>query len=241
MQNHQKKTIGILALLLVLNIATQAQIPGYQGLRFIAKYNCGINHPGLFGRPGRLPAVFHIASLEYTVSRQWAIGINYGFMFYNDAPAPKTLFASNESYNKINRSDFKGKYLQHTTSIYGKYYIKRRGFIAPVGPYVIAGLYYQYSRNIFYSPPETQYTPGTRPIQQNNIIAHHMGIHFGMGRNFVVLNRMVIDLGFTLNLTAPNPAIVAESGFGGSQRVAYNDLILRNLFQLHLGLGVLAF
>lgn len=218
-----------------------AQVPGYQGLRFTVKYNCGINHPGMFGRPGKLPALFHHGSVEYVVSRKVALGIDYGFMTYN-APAPKMFFKSYEAQN-FDRNAHKGRYTQHVVSLYAKYFFSRRGFIAPVGPYLQVGAFYQYSTNNFYSSAPGTYGSYTYysndALQINRVKAHYGGAQVGLGRNFIVANRMVVDLGFVANLTVATPG--AKSTDHTPEVVAFHDLILRNLFQLHVGIGVLAF
>ena len=229
-----------IAILLLVGISATAQVPGYQGLRFTAKYNVGIGHGAIFGRPGKLPMLFHHGSLEYVVGRQWVLGVDYGFMTYK-APAPLRLFDdSYSSASSVNRDKYKGRFTQHVASLYGKFFFKRRGFIAPVGPYALLGVYYQYSTNTIYSPSDNNDYYSIPTINRNNITAHHGGLQVGMGRNFVVAGRMVIDLGMTLNITLPPPN---AGGFtiNTVEQAAYADLILRNLFQLHVGIGALAF
>lgn len=229
----------IIAILLFTATYASAQIPGYQGLRFSVKYNCGINHPAVVGRSGKLPMLYHNGSMEYVITRAWSIGARYGFMTYN-SPAIKKLI-NDEYYNyDLNINDYKGRYTQHVVALYGKYYFKKRGFIAPVGPYITIGGYYQYGKNTLWNAAyNTDYNYNTSlMLTKNRITSQYGGITFGMGRNFVIANRLIIDLGFDLNITFPNPTIL---GGDKVEQAAFNDLLLRNLFQLHLGIGVLAF
>lgn len=208
-----------------MGLSSQAQIPGYHGLRFIVKYNCGLSHPAIFGRSGKLPSITHHGSIDYVLSRYWMLGVDYAFMTYR-TPSDRTLIDNKDI-------DLTGRYTQHVISFTGKYFFKKRGFIAPIGPYVNIGLYYQYVRMYYYSDVYNN----NNASMYNRAIAHHGGIVFGMGRNFVVANRMTVDLGFTFNASLPAIDFVNDNGELG----LYNEIIFRNFFQLHLGLGILAF
>lgn len=223
----------IVILLLFISAGLSAQVPGYQGLRFIAKYNLGMMHPAIVSRSGKAPMVYNNASIEYVVNRAWCIGVKYGFMTHT-SPPKKIWFDDYVS----NRLDYKGNFTQHTAHFYGKYFFKRRGFIAPVGPYVTFGAYYQYAKNRFYTSSGGGYGDNSN-VLEHKAISHYAGVYFGMGRTFVVANRLLIDLGYDFNFTAPSPSIM--NGSGGKYEIAFNEMLLRNLFQLHVGIGVLAF
>jgi hypothetical protein len=233
-------------LLLIASYAT-AQVPGYQGLRFSVKYDCGINHPAIVGRTGKMPMIYHNASIDYVVGRAWSIGVQYGFMTTNPYVNKNVINnAQDNGYYSVystdyNFKDYKGRYTQHIVAIMAKKFFKRKGYLAPVGRYLTFGAYYQLATNHFVQPVNvnssnmsSQYVPkGFKTTSQWG------GISAGLGRNFVVANRILFDLGFTVNVALPSPDAIGQNG--EIDKAAYSELLLRNLFQLHLGIGVLAF
>ncbi len=147
----------------------------------------------------------------------------------------------------IKSQDFTGRYMQHTASFFAKKFFIKKGYIAPVGRYLILGCYYQYVTNrvAILNQSVNSFGDYTYNVEGKKGTAHFAGLTIGMGRNFVVAKRMIIDIGFTLSAS---PYIIIESGspYGitnGTKVTAavYRDLTLRNLFQLNLGLGGLAF
>jgi hypothetical protein len=234
-----KKHLLLLSALL-LTACAFSQIPGYQGKKFSIKYDCGINHPALVGRTGSLPMLYHNLSFEYVVSRAWSIGLQYGFMTYKAAPDRKVFSQYNSSYeSSLDRNNYKGRYTQHTVSFIAKKFFIRKGYLAPVGRYLLLGCYYQYATDHFaFMEQHYNSTLGyyTYDLSGKKAIAHYGGLTIGMGRNFVMAKRMLIDLGFTLSFS-PYIRIEGEK----VELAMYRDLTLRNLFQLHLGIGALAF
>lgn len=236
----------LIVILLLSGLYVSAQVPGYQGLRFSVKYDCGINHPAIVGRPGKLPMLYHNASLDYVVGRAWSVGLKYGFMTYN-APVNKKVLDTDEdgtiySGNDYNNNDYRGRYTQHTVGFIAKKFLKRRGYIAPIGRYVTIGAFYQHATNHYVqiSQQYNEYGYATNKLLMGyKTTSHYGGVTVGMGRNFVVANRILFDLGFNLNLALPTPDVVAQNG--DIKKAAYTDLLLRNIFQLYLGFGVLAF
>lgn len=234
----------IAATLLTTITATCGNVPGFQGKRFIVKYDCGIIHPLLMGTTGKLPELYHNLTLDYVVSRAWSIGGKYGFMTYLATPEKRVFYGGSSSYGSdvgFKPENFKGRYMQHVVGFVAKHYYKRKGFIAPVGRYIALGLYYQNtSQNISTLTREYQGSSVyTNVVQGHKITTHWVGFSFGMGRTFVAAKRMVIDVGFNINI-APWPAYIFGSEWT-VKRGAYRDLMLRNIFQVHLGLGALAF
>lgn len=217
-----------------------AQIPGFQGKRFIVKYDLGIMHPAIVGRSGKPPMLYHGLALDYTVSRAWSIGVKGNFMTIK-APTDKKAFY-NYTYSSETPSSYKDyveRYTQVTVGVYAKKFAIRKGYLAPMGRYIVIGAYYQYVIDNFAqvnisssSSSSTVYS-----ISRKRAIAHFGGVTVGMGRNFIVARRIVLDLGFTLNI-----APVAHIVFDDKERAGvYRDVMLRNLFQVHLGFGALAF
>lgn len=234
----------LIAALFISLTATCGNVPGFQGKRFIVKYDCGIMHPLLMGSTGKLPELYHNLTLDHTVSRAWTVGVKYGFMTYMATPNKRIFYGGSSYYGAedgINPENFKGRYTQHIVGFVAKHYYKRKGFIAPVGRYIALGVYYQHTRQHITTVAKEYVGSSnyTYSVKGNNITTHWVGISFGMGRTFVAVKRMVIDVGFNLNI-APWPAYIVDGEFT-PKRGAYRDLMLRNIFQVHLGLGALAF
>lgn len=216
-----------------------AQIPGFQGKRFIVKYDLGIMHPAIVGRTGKPPMLYHGLVLDYTVSRAWTVGVKGNFMTIK-APTDKQSFYYSGSNSEIDFRDYPGRYTQVTVGFYAKKFAIRKGYLAPMGRYIVLGLYYQYAIDNFTKPTPISgsFTDNyTYSVTHKRAIVHFGGITIGMGRNFIVSRRIVIDLGFTLNV-----APIAHVAFEDKDRIGvYRDVVLRNLFQVHLGFGALAF
>jgi hypothetical protein len=218
--------------LILFTACAIAQVPGFRGKKFSIKYDLGINHPALVGRTGKLPMLYHNVSLDYVVARAWTVGVTYGFMTYNAPPAPK--YFTKELF--IDPNDYKGRYTQHTVSFIAKKFFIRRGYLAPVGRYVMFGVYYQHVVDRF--SVLTYGYSGSYDIKVTTKkgIANYAGVTVGLGRNFIVARRMLVDIGFTFSVS---PALRNTDGV--YEGAVLNDLLLRNLFQLRLGLGFLAF
>lgn len=225
----------LIVLLVFLSAGAMAQVPGYMGLKFSVKYDAGIMEPPIVGRTGVLPMLYNNVSADYVVSRYVSVGIKYCFMTYNAPPQ-----VSQFSDGLYNPADYKGRFTEHTVAIIVKRFFKRSGFIAPVGRYLTFGAYYQHA----VSKEATTYLNGDN-ITYDNVIppqgfkgtAEYGGIILGCGRNFVVANRMLIDFGFNVNVPLAIPGEITAS----KTLTVYNDVVLRNLLQIYLGLGVLAF
>jgi hypothetical protein len=224
-------------LILILGtLFAKAQVPGYQGLRFSVKYDCGIMHPAILAHRGTLPYIFHNVSLEYVVTRSISIGLMYTYMGYNGPPNKFGLPANATVDNvSLNPADYPGKYSQHCLAFIGKKFFRRRGFIAPVGRYISSGAYYQYAVDRSIYIPRDSY--GTLTGSPGGIkgTASIPGIIFGVGRNFIVADRLIIDFGGNINVACFAPSGPEEN------KVTYRDIFFNNLFQLYVGLGVLAF
>ncbi|HLP51800.1 MAG TPA: hypothetical protein VK154_13020, partial [Chitinophagales bacterium] len=138
-----------------------------------------------------------------------------------------------------NYKDYPGQYTQVTVGFVAKKFALRKGYLAPVGRYIILGCYYQYAVDKFAQTKGVNNNNGSAvsSISHKKATVHFGGVTVGTGRNFVVAKRMILDLGFTLNI-APVPHLA----FDDNSRIGvYRDVVLRNIFQIHLGIGALAF
>ncbi|MDB5282820.1 MAG: hypothetical protein JWO06_1895 [Bacteroidota bacterium] len=227
----------LLGILMFLSLCGAAQVPGYQGLKFSVKYDLGFMHPIFEYRRGTLPLLCHNFSVDYVVSRSVSLGIRYGFMFYKQPPN-KLAFNNNVGDLDINPADYLGKYQQHQISFIVKRFYKRKGFIAPVGRYITFGAYYQYATDqtilntTNYSYPNSKFY-----FQSFKGTAHFGGVILGIGRNFIVANRVIIDFGGEINF----PFAVVSKTASLEKRVTYRDVLYNNLMQLYIGVGMLAF
>lgn len=232
----------ILILAVLVTAIAGAQIPGFQGKRFIVKYDLGIMHPAIVGRTGKPPMLYHGLALDYTVSRAWSIGVKGNFMTIK-APTERKGFYNytTSSESKLDYKNYTGQYTQVTVGVYAKKFAIRKGYLAPMGRYIVLGVYYQYVVDNFaqikISGDNSYYGNYNYTVARKKGIAHFGGVTVGMGRNFIVARRLVLDLGFTLNI-----APVAHIVFDDKERATvYRDVMLRNLLQIHLGFGALAF
>ena len=226
-----------LLLIIIFNcIVAKAQVPGYQGLRFSAQYDCGIMHPALVGRRGTGPYIYNNFSADYVLSRGLSLGVKYTYMHYNNPPNRGAIPGEfgYDSEGSFNPNDYKRPYDQHCIAVIGKAFLRRAGYIAPVGRYIAFGLYYQYAIDNFIEPVSnsgsSQYAAKGYKGKAN--IA---GLVFGVGRNFIVADRIIIDFGATFNIPFFVPSDTKETD------IVARDVFYTNLFQLHLGIGALAF
>lgn len=219
-----KQVLFILLLAVSAQAYAGSKVPGYQGYRFSMIYDPAIMHPAIIGKPGKLPMLFHQGTVDYVVSRGVSIGLQYGFMFYKSK--------QNGNYaSDANKNDFKERYIQHTLGFNIKMFYKRAGYIAPVGRYVTWGLYYQHAvdhRMGYIDAGLTGYK-GT---------ANFGGITWGMGRNFIVGKRFIIDFGFTLNYS---PYLPISRAYDNKKLDIRQNALWRNFFKIYLGFGGLVF
>ncbi len=223
----------------------KGKVPGFQGKKFLMKYDLGIMHPTLVGRTGVLPMLYHNVSADYVIARAWTIGVKYGFMTYKSHTDRKGFYGQIEQYyglgDNVNIKDYKGRYTQHTVSVLAKKFDIKKGYIAPVGRYVILGVYYQYATDqLFELDGFYDYQTGYSEVNVNSYktTAHFMGFTIGTGRNFIIARRIIVDIGFCLNVT---PFAMVMLNGSPVQQAEWRNIMLRNLFQINVGLGSLIF
>jgi hypothetical protein len=211
-----------------------AQVPGYMGLKCTVNYDLGMLPPQVVFRSGTIPMLYHNVSVDYVLTRSISIGVKYGFMTYN-APAEINQIPTGSGYVAAN---YLGRYTQNTVAVLVKKFFTQRGYIAPIGRYVSFGAYFQHvvdkEATAFAGGNITndEFTPPTA----FRGVAEYGGVMFGIGRNFVVANRILIDFGG--NFSLPLGYVIGQQD---ERETIYRDLVLRNLAQIYIGLGVLAF
>ena len=236
----KKNKLFILAFIL-FSLPCFAQVPGYQGLRFSVKYDLGLMHPIFEGRRGPLPWVYHNLAFDYVITRNLSVGIQYGFMITSQQPNHLAIGSSaiDENYNTYLPADHPMKYTQHTVAFKLKKFFRKKGYIAPVGRYLVFGAYYQYAIDNSVSTVSTDYSYSGYSnglAREFKATCNMGGVVLGIGRTFVVANRVLIDFGCDFNL----PVVVFPSA-SVQQTIAYRDVVFNNMFHVYLGLGVLAF
>lgn len=232
------KKIYLSLITCLLFVFSNGQVPGYMGLKFSVKYDAGIMEPAIIGRTGTLPMLFNNVSLDYVVTRHISVGVKYCYMTYNAPAEPKQFTGS--GYSNL---DYKGRFTEHTAAFIIKVFPKRPGFIAPFGRYASFGVYYQH----VVDNEATAFTGGQfglgEPASGSPTgfkgIANYGGFIIGGGRNYIVANRIILDLGCNINV--PLGFINFLSDEGDEKTTVYRDVALRNLLQIYLGFGVLAF
>jgi hypothetical protein len=222
--------------------AFSGDVPGFRGKRFFVQYQCGIMHPVITARTGKLPMFNHQLALDYTMSRSWTIGVKYGFMWYKAPTDAPGFYAGGDYYRDGgDPKDFPGVYMQHTVGFYAKKFLVRKGYIAPVGRYIILGLYYQHvidhitSLSANYNSGSSTDTYTAKGYKGK---AFTGGVTVGIGRNVVIARRMLFDVNFCVNLTPPLREFLDGSK---QQEAVWRDLFFRNLVQVNIGFGGLLF
>jgi hypothetical protein len=224
-------------ILIFCTLYTKAGVPGYQGLKFSVGYDLGFMHQYIIARRGIMPDLYHNLNIDYVVARGWSVGLRYGFMTVvtppNKLAIPAAYTTSIEGNEGLDPNNYKGRYTQHTFTFTAKRFFMRRGYIAPVGRYILLGCYYQYAVD---HSVTSEYKGTAYTATRFKGTAHIPGIVFGIGRNFIVANRMIIDFGGIINV----PCFVPTAP-GDRPVVVYRDVVFNNLLQLYVGIGVLAF
>jgi hypothetical protein len=241
------KTNGILFLILFSISSFAAKIPGYRGLRFSAQYQLGISPQWNNLTMSVMPYLTHNLQLGYVVSRKHEIGIQYSRIDYSSNVVMNFPNYSANSLVMIDQRDFTG----NNVMVYAKFFRQRKGFIAPLGRYFLLGLSYQNSRDRF---RVTQDDNSSLSSPHYTIAqSHDLALTVGVGRNFILFNRMLLTIEGDLNIPVSsgiraslsrNDSSGLGTGIGKPDAFKYNnavDVLLMNLVQIKIGLGALIF
>lgn len=267
-----KKTVFTLCVLLIATVAVaqkkkQKQIvPGYRGLKCIVKYDFGIGASFYDLRTTKMPMMIHNAEVSYVVSRTEELVVRYSFNWYK-SPAPSDFNFKDERPEHSEGSEQVwyepyGNYTSktHYAGVMYKWYFGNLGYIAPVGRYMAVGLTYAY--NVAESSFQTEewssgsWTDPTvlPPLSvRQRVTNHDLYGTVEVGRNFIIANRLVMDITATINLPLSGfgrmlaPSLAYGKNYNAAdwsdhfaQELNYDNM-LKNMFQLKVGLGVLAF
>lgn len=240
-------------------------VPGYRGLKCTIKYDFGINGSWYDIQTSKMPVMIHNAEVGYVVARTGEVVVRYSYNSYN-SPAPSG-FAFKDSRPELSEGSEQvwyqpyGNYTSrtHYVGVVYKWYFGGLGYIAPVGRYLGIGLTYGYNvANASFQTGEWN-SGGWGSIMlpplalRKRVTSHDLYATVEFGRNFILANRLVMDITATINvplsgfgrMMVPNLAYgknYSESDWSKNfvQELNYDNM-LKNLFQLKVGFGVLAF
>jgi hypothetical protein len=242
-----KKIIIIYTFIAGFAMSASAGVPGYMGHRFSLQYQFGISPQWDDFNSSTLPYLFHTVQAGYVVSRRHEIGMQY----------TRTDFTNNQFGSSISLSDGSSsimdnkKYSGNNVMAYIKFFKPGRGFIAPLGAFIQFGIGYQYYNELAHVSPYESGTNGTGVPHYYRINSNDMYLGVGFGRNYIVADRLILNIEIDLNLpvTALARAFpITNLGDGTDTDVTSylkkqnaTDVLLNNIIHIKLGIGGLLF
>lgn len=205
-----KKILIIIIAFFFFNVVN-AQISGYMGNKFSFIYNGGVSFPHITSIGGQgteiLPTFNSGFNLEYVYSNSAALGFRYklGYNVGNNA-----LSSINDSGKRINHSSLKDfeenyKFFSHSYGAYIKFY--RRNSLAPIGLYTLVGINFQ--QLILKDLIRPNYIDQSI-ITKQNFVHYDFMLNVGMGRNWIIADRMLI--GFQVETGLPIASLINTIG-----------------------------
>ena len=245
------KKILVITFFLIYGYSFGAKIPGYRGLRFSLQYHFALSPQWRDFSNSPMPYLSHNAQIGYVVSRKHEVGISYTRLDYS-SNCNFFVPTGDQASDAIHHRSFSG----NNVLVYVKFFRSNKGFIAPLGRYTLLGLGYEYSVNRF-SVNSSDYSSGSSQDYTKTMVAksHDLHVTLGMGRNFILFNRMLLSIEGDINVPITSGIRAATTS---SEIVSYYamddvsiqkkykhinalDALLMNLVQIKIGLGVLAF
>lgn len=231
-----------------------AQVPGYMGLKLSLQYQGSISPQWNNLGQSLMPYLSHNVQVGYVISREYEVGLQYTHIGYSSF-FPR--YISNENSNtqndiSIDQRTFTG----NNVTAYIKFFRYQKGFIAPLGRYFILGLTYQNSIDKFHVTQDNSSpigTPNYTTVQSNDF-----AIAAGIGRNMVLFDRMLISIEGDVSIPLSSAVRAGKYGtdnlglgfVNGNAATVYPDtykhlngvdVMLINLLQIKIGIGLLAF
>lgn len=223
-----------ISLLLLIACTTSAQVPGYKGKKMLVKYNMGsffgfINSYSSTGDgyKGYQPVFHHYLSAEYTISTRATAGLSYKYQ------NSRLYFESGDS-----RDDevVEGRLVAHTIGAYIKRFKQKRGYLAPVGRY----LNYQLKGALYKGVDKDD-----KLVCDGGNCDDQLGPYgdviftLGVGRHFLLFERMIIDLG--MDLSFPIVSMISQSATYDHDYDVHSRYYFSQFVQVKIGIGFLAF
>lgn len=221
---------ALVTLIFVSLTASNTPPNGYLGRSVMVGYKAKISHPIVYGQNISYPDFNSHIFLDYSLQDKKAVeaGISYGYLNYNRP-------------NDFGRS---GIYSYHNISIDVTYkFYPITGHYSPMGFYVGFGAVF--NGMIFKMQAKNE---------NDKLITHKFnkflipGIKYTMGRNYVLSNRLLLNVSLDLNF---NPVAFFLSHYSGynEEKITYERSIARqeafkrlfsaNGIQLNIGFGYL--
>lgn len=220
-----KKTLlfPLCLLFLCCSLSTFAQVPGYMGKRFAVHYDPQMMYAFL----AKHFDVHHNASVEYVTSLRSLIGIRYGFSNLKNE-------YDTDDYYYYEESLIEARDKVHAIHFYGKFFNRRRGFIAPAGAYTSVGVCYMHGKAV----AQEDFTYDQQVYQEGDelAVANNGGFFVGQGRQFIIKDRLILDVAGQLGI----PFIWSLNGYDHESELQ-KRMALAYIFRVQLGVGFLAF
>lgn len=233
-------------IVVAVSVSAEAKkIPGYMGLKFLLQYQGGISPQWNDFKQSYRPYLYHNVQADYVITRKHSIGLQYTRFDYSSAFGKNRYdYATDGTVSFSNR-----RISANTVGIYVKFFRSNKGFIAPLGRYIILGLNYQMTTDHLQATVPTNY--GSDSYNRNlKVVSHDVAFRFGMGRNIIIANRLLISVEGDVNipLSTGIRAGIAGSALStnSSPDAVYKyvnavDAMLSNLLQIKIGIGALVF
>lgn len=234
--------ISILLGLFPMSVFAQRSAPGYMGKRFLLKYDQGVSWS--IGKSIKaVPNLFFTLQGDLAVTKKTSLGLEYSLRVRKYGTDLDKYGAS--SYNE-HISGYYGKaihrietMLAHKAGFYGKLFSQRNGHIAPAGPYLIYGFHVHILNGRYYS-----YVPGIKQKVYPSVqTTFDVAPFVGGGKQYVVANRLVLDVSVRLSLPIRSLGDVYNIGVNAIDRAPTRNHMARlsnfeaNLIEIRIGFG----
>ncbi len=217
-----------------------AQVPGYQGYRFLLSYDAGIV-PGVLTHISQTYStenlgifLHHNITAEYVLDRKFSLGAE--FTFFQDKP---TMYAYDQYSYPEHYSPYTMTVTALTIGIDAIIYAGENNPLAPVGNFFKLKLFTtSYSADVQNVTTETDPVTGYNNLKltPTAVTGQTAGFGVGFGQNHVIYNRIVLNAGLDLDFNikrTDNGSNIASN--------AYSHILLSNIVYLKLGVGGLLF
>jgi|GEM_PF-2013645 len=207
MKNLHLKFVRVIILVLLstfsIGVFAQRKAPGYMGKRFVLLYDQGFSWS--FGRTIRgIPNFFYTLQGDFAISKKHSLGAEYSF---------RTRYYGSD-YNNYNLgSNFQlERQMVHKIGIYSKMFSQRNGHIAPAGPYFVTGAHFHVIQSNFRAKPGDYYNSSPYYSIRDKGVTFDIAPFIGGGKQYIVANRLVLDVSMRISLPLIN--IIRNIGFG---------------------------
>lgn len=218
-----KKSLIIL-IALIFSISGYANSNGYMGLNVGLKYSASLP-AGIFN-PKYKFVVGHDAEIEYTFKKNWSVVGIYELFKANI----ETISEINSFSDEFDTRKQTLNFTSHKIGFSFRKYPKKRVSIAPLGNYfgIGAGIILPHEANLSISF-NTETNLSSESYTENQYTDFYIG--FEAGRQYVIFDRMLIDVGMRIHL----PLLTMY----GNTTSSSNAPLSVNVFQVHVGIGSL--